>query len=263
MVVTDAVAEWPARRWSFDFFRQRYGADTVIVTDTLGKPNVARKLPLADFMDYVDRPEETALGRICTPTPLYVNHFSPFVAHPELLADFSDPYFIDNLYRQLKGDSADWYNQSFGWVFIGPAGTVTPLHIDLFGTHAWLAQLEGKKRCWLYPPSDAPYLYNGSVAPSNPDLSRFPLYSQAHPIEVALAPGEVLFIPAGWPHFVVSLEKSITLTYNFVDVSNFATHFQAIARDLPQWTRKLDTPALRQALGFRWICKGWETSCEP
>ena len=231
-----------------------------IVADTLGKPTAARKIALSDFVDYIEAPEQTALGQIPTPTPFYMNSYSPFVAHPELLRDFTDPYFVNNWYRTLQGPAADWYNDGFGWVFIGPAGTVTPLHVDLFGTHAWLAQIAGRKRCWLYAPSDAGYLYDGRVNPLMPDLNQFPLYRKASPIELVLEPGEVLFIPTGWMHYVIALEKSITLTFNFVDASNFASHMLAIARDLPYWARKVDTPAMRQSLGIRWSSKGWNYS---
>jgi Cupin-like domain len=262
VVVTDAVEKWPARYWSFRFFKERYGSDTVIVADTLGRPTIARKVSLSDFVDYIETPEQTALGQLPTPTPLYMNSYSPFVAHPELLQEFTDPYFLTNQYRTLQGPAADWYNQGFGWVFIGPAGTVTPLHVDLFGTHAWLAQITGRKRCWLFAPSDAPYLYDGKVNPLKPDLQHFPAYAEARPIELVLEPGEVLFIPTGWLHFVVALEKSITLTFNFVDASNFSNHILAMARDLPYWARKVDTPAMRQALGIRWNCKDWTNSCE-
>lgn len=258
VVVTDAVEQWPARAWSFDFFRQRYGDDVVIVADTLGRPNAARKATIRDFLNYVEYPDGSALSQVPTPTPLYMNSYSPFVQHPELLDDFQEPYFIDNWYRKMKGDFADWYNQGFGWVFLGPAATVTPLHVDLFGTHAWLAQIVGRKRITLYPPSQSSYLYGGAVDPLRPNLERFPLYANATPIELVLEPGEVVFIPTGWFHHVVSLDNSISLTFNFVNESNFATHVLAISRDLPLWTKKTGTPAMRQALGIEWVCKGWE-----
>lgn len=234
LIVTDAMDHWPARHWSFEFFRERYGEDTVIVTDRLGRPSVARKLKMRDYLRYIESPESTSLGQVPSPTPLYCNTYSPFSTHRELLNDFSDPYFIENAYRSLRGGAADWYNQGFGWIFIGPAGTVSQRHVDLFGTHAWLAQVTGRKRFRLFDPTGDAQCY-----------------------EFILEPGEVVFIPAGWSHEVVSLAPSISLTFNFVCAANFAAHILAISRDLPGWSRKVDTPTMREAAGIQWTCKGW------
>jgi hypothetical protein len=37
------------------------------------------------------------------------------------------------------------FNPGFHWVFIGAAGQATPTHVDPTLTHAWLAQLRGRK----------------------------------------------------------------------------------------------------------------------
>jgi hypothetical protein len=258
VIVTDATDDWNARAWSFDFFSENYGFDGVIVTDRLVKPTVTRKVLLCEYMDYVLRPESSRLASIQTPSPLYMNHYSPFVPHPELLDEFRDPYFVDNWFRNLTGAAADWYNDEFGWVFIGPAGTITPLHRDLFSTHAWLAQIHGRKRFFLFAPDDGVNLGGDGLNPAEPDLEKFPEYTGAHPFEVVLHPGEVLFIPANWYHYVVSLDPSISLTFNFINAANFGAHFMSTVTDLPAWSRKLDKARLRTALGFQWQCKGWD-----
>jgi ribosomal protein L16 Arg81 hydroxylase len=94
--------------------------------------------------------------------------------------------------------------------------------------------------------------------PAEPDLEKFPEYTGAHPFEVVLHPGEVLFIPANWYHYVVSLDPSISLTFNFINAANFGAHFMSTVTDLPAWSRKLDKARLRTALGFQWQCKGWD-----
>ena len=86
---------------------------------------------------------------------------------------------------------------------------------------------------WLFFPSyDLPYLYpiynnstdatfevNLSDVPG--EVSRYPLLALTHPRECTLSTGELLFVPSGWPHRVYNLEKSLAISANFVDGSNF------------------------------------------
>ena len=81
----------------------------------------------------------------------------------------------------------------------------------------------------FFPPDDIPLLYplyNHStdamfeVNLANPDLCNYPLLSLTHPRECILQPGELLFVPAGCPHRVENVEKSLAISANFVDSSN-------------------------------------------
>jgi histone arginine demethylase JMJD6 len=264
IVVTDATTNWPAReKWTFDFFRALCGSQPVIVTERLLNPSVVKKVRLDDFLNFVEFPPSSSLSKIATDTPLYLTHFSPFSRFPKLLEDFSQPYFIENCYAGLTGQMRDWYFDNFSWVFIGPAGTLSPLHVDLFGTHAWLAQIAGRKQFTLFPPQDGPYLYDGKVDPLNPDFERYPLFAQAKAHVTILEPGEVIFIPAGWVHHVVSLDTSISVTFNYANASNLALHVSSICRDLPAWTKKLDAPAARLGLGLKWVSKGFDFPNSP
>ncbi|MCM2255467.1 MAG: cupin-like domain-containing protein [Vicinamibacteria bacterium] len=253
VIVTDAMRSWAATEtWSFDFFADRYGEETVIVTDRLAGATRGRRCKLGDFMVYSRFPALTSLAAVAGPTPFYLTSFSPFARHPELLRDFDEPYFVDNALRELQGPLWDWYVEQFSWIFIGPPGTLSPLHVDLFGTHAWLAQVCGRKHFLLYSPADRPYLYGGAFDPDAPDLERFPLLPQARPIEAVLEPGEVIAIPRGWAHRVIALEPAISLTFNFVNRSNLASHLVEVGRNLPLWARKLQAPGFREGSGATW-----------
>ena len=76
-----------------------------------------------------------------------------------------------------------------------------------------LIQVIGRKRVVLYSPREATNLYlNGDKSEvldiDNPDLSRFPKFTEVIPYEGFMEPGDVLFIPAMWFHNVISLEVS-------------------------------------------------------
>jgi len=243
VVVTDATDAWPARaKWTFDFFSQRFGEKIVVVADRLGNAKAARKVRFSDYLTYCRFPFATSLAQANPEFPFYLTSFSPFSEHPELLEDFSEPYFVENVFQELTGELKKWYYDGFSWVFIGPQGTLSPFHVDLFGTHAWLAQLTGTKRFVLVPPP-------GIVATS--------------PVQCDLLPGEVIFIPAGWAHQVVSLEPSISVTFNFVNQSNCLRHLLAVSKDLPLWVKKIDTPAFAEANRQTWISRGFDARPKP
>ncbi len=107
-----------------------------------------------------------------------------------------------------------------GFFWLGPAGTVTPFHHDL--TNNFMIQLSGRKRVRLIAPCETPKLYNQRhcftpVDGRAIDTQRFPAMAGVPVPECVLEPGEVLFLPVGWWHFVEALDISVTVS---------ATHFK-------------------------------------
>ena len=106
-------------------------------------------------------------------------------------------------------------------IWIGKEGTRSSLHSDC--TDNLLVMLVGEKRLTLFPPRDHPYLYLvpraggglrlSQVQMEEPDHSAFPRFADAHPIEVVLRAGEVLYLPVGWVHFVRNTQDSVMVNY--------------------------------------------------
>jgi ribosomal protein L16 Arg81 hydroxylase len=46
------------------------------------------------------------------------------------------------------------------------------------------------------------------------DTDRYPLFARACLMDVVLEPGDALFLPAGWWHWVRSLSTSISATFS-------------------------------------------------
>lgn len=97
---------------------------------------------------------------------------------------------------------------------------VTPLHHDPH--HNVLAQVVGLKYVRLYPPSATRRLYpfqeglttNASqVDLAAPDLIRYPDFEGLPHQETLLQPGEMLYIPPGWWHYVQSLSVSFSVSF--------------------------------------------------
>ncbi len=93
-------------------------------------------------------------------------------------------------------DYLDTGSPDQGFLWIGPAGTITPFHHDL--TNNFMAQVIGRKRILLMPACELPAVYNHEhcfthVDGRAIDYNRFPMMRGAQVLECTLEPGEILF----------------------------------------------------------------------
>ena len=131
------------------------------------------------------------------------------------------PPYLGNLELRELNSLCHWpaYFDKIGppRYWLGPAGTVTPLHCDYDDN--LFAQIWGSKRIILAPPHHDEFLYpreanailfGSPFDPEAPDYERFPLARQASMIECLVEPGDMLYVPAGWYHQVRSLAFSLS-----------------------------------------------------
>jgi len=125
--------------------------------------------------------------------------------------DREDPESDDCEDRDARIETKAWF---------GPSGTISPLHYDPHDNI--LTQVVGYKYIRLYPPSQTPYLYphpdpklqnTSQVDVEHPDLERYPLFPEAKYTETVLAPGDALYIPPHYWHFVKSLTLSFSVNF--------------------------------------------------
>ena len=277
VIVTDATDCWRARsKWNFEFFKAAYGSD--FVTASFGLlSEVTKMTKLATFIDYLNAPTEELPGfwldgrdrkpLLQPPAPSASRHYllawHAFQRHPELYDDIVPaPYFVADWQMALSPalrDVFEWTSgREFFSIYVGPEGALSKLHQDFWHTHAYLAQIQGRKQCTLFSPQDSEFLYGGEVDPEQPDLARFERFEQATAYECVIEPGEVLFIPPKWWHHVRALEKSITVSHNFFNGTNFDEHLSRILRELPILVRGFDeSPSSREKLKIKWRSKGF------
>lgn len=91
----------------------------------------------------------------------------------------------------------------FRFVYLGPAGTFTPLHRDVYGSYSWSANIVGRKVWWLFPPGVEKDLVDrhGNLLF---DIRGHPNASKG--VKILQEEGEVLFVPSGWHHQVVNVD---------------------------------------------------------
>jgi hypothetical protein len=269
VIITDATENWPARsKWTFEFFKTAYGSDLAKVWLGIGGDPV-KVTTLSAYINYLDapsaelpgvwtgkggRPLQAVPGR----APFYLYGWGGFRRHPELYDDIAPaPYFVLDLVSTLSPalrDALEWPSRrEYTAIYIGPEGSLSSLHRDYWSTHGYLAQIRGRKRAILFSPEDSDFLYGGQVDPEQPDFKRFPLFDCATAYECIIEPGDTLLIPANWLHHVRGLEKSITVSHNFFNDSNFTQYMTHMLRHLPFLAKGIDrSPNWREELRIKW-----------
>uniref|UniRef100_A0A6B0VCC2 JmjC domain-containing protein n=1 Tax=Ixodes ricinus TaxID=34613 RepID=A0A6B0VCC2_IXORI len=125
-------------------------------------------------------------------------------------------------------EAVDW--SSFGFpgrdgresaFWLGSAGSNTPCHQDAYGCNL-VAELVGRKAWTLFPPEMSSSLYPtripfeessifSQVNLEKIDVARFPKTKLLKPYYVVLEPGDVLFVPSRWWHYVRCLDTSLSI----------------------------------------------------
>ncbi|XP_062968643.1 HSPB1-associated protein 1 isoform X2 [Cynocephalus volans] len=151
--------------------------------------------------------------------------------HSKFWAYADYKYFV-NLFEDKTDVFQDVRWSDFGFpgrngrestLWIGSLGAHTPCHLDSYGCNL-VFQVQGRKRWHLFPPEDTPFLYPtripyeessvfSKINVVNPDLKRFPQFQKAQRHMVTLSPGQVLFVPRHWWHYVESIDP-VTVSIN-------------------------------------------------
>ncbi|UJH66687.1 cupin-like domain-containing protein [Allomuricauda sp. SCSIO 65647] len=196
--------KWPAfHKWNFDFFANLQIEDQIDmeVGNVLNKDTVLTERKIKDFLEDVRDNKDKG-----TDDKTYLTAYQIFEEFPELLNDVDFSYLTDNTVDDVPA------------VWIGPKGTITGLHSD--DHNNMLAQIVGRKIMIVASPKfkqnfyPSPKFDYGAVLSrvdlNNFDEEKFPAFREIEFFIVELEPGDVLYNPKGWWHYVKSLEPSIS-----------------------------------------------------
>ncbi|XP_065585074.1 lysine-specific demethylase 8-like isoform X1 [Artemia franciscana] len=208
-VFQDCLNSWPAlneKHWTLSYLCDIAGHRTVPVEVGSKYTDESWSQQLVRFSDFVTMYIEKE-----NPSTGYLAQHRLFDQVPELKNDIRIPEYC------LFGDVEPEDIQINAW--IGPKGTVSPLHFD--PEHNFLCQVIGKKYIRLYSVNYTGLLYPHEGMLSNtsqvdildPDESKFPLFSSAPYWECILSEGEMLYIPPKMWHYVKSLSTSVSVSF--------------------------------------------------
>lgn len=211
-VFRGAAKNWRCcREWSLESFGARFAQDEVRVIDPvgIGYGTTGDGYTTVTMGEFVKRVADGGLDYL---------RFSPFaLEHPELGTE------LDLAWLKAYRGFAPRGELQF---FIGAQGTTTPLHAGI--PTNFFVQVRGRKRWRIYPPNiflyiDPPaarlHYYYSDANPDKPDAVRFPLFPLADCYETTLEPGDILWNPPYWWHYVENVDGvSIGVGYRTTSV---------------------------------------------
>ncbi|WP_210639702.1 cupin-like domain-containing protein [Pseudomonas sp. Tri1] len=210
LVISDALQDWPlfklSREESLVHFAELQGITRHgdYVKKTFSTERDFRSTSMADFIASLDSP--AVKGSDGEPPAYMGNNILP----AQLIEQINyPPYFDRSLFIPPR-------------IWIGPKGTLTPLHRD--DTDNLFAQVWGEKTFTLAAPHHREALGTWSTAPQGgldgcdfnpdaPDYQRFPNARDVTFIRVTLGAGDLLFLPEGWFHQVESVSTSLSVNF--------------------------------------------------
>ncbi|KAK2840111.1 hypothetical protein Q5P01_013851 [Channa striata] len=219
---------WPVLHWTAEHLSGRFGDKRLrfrlgrkeeITTPLFETQCSYVEAKLSQFLNWTLDQSGTDIG--------------PFVEYP--YSDYwayADYKYIAVLFQDQPSMFEDVRWSEFGFegrngrdstLWIGTEGANTPCHLDTYGCNLVL-QVQGRKRWHLFSPEDTANLYPtrvpyeessvfSQVNPVHPDLRSFPAFQRARAHIVTLQPGQVLYVPRHWWHYVESVDP-VTVSVN-------------------------------------------------
>ncbi len=189
--------EYPAvTKWTIDYFKRELGNIEVGVYDAANeKPDrstkgAPRKMKFGDYLDAITT----------GPTDLRLFLFNIMKHKPELRKDFDYPPITSRYLKHLP------------FMFFGGKDSVVRMHQDMDFANVFLTQLHGQKKVVLFAPEYSRFLYrypfnvHSSVDVEHPDFERYPALRFVEGQTCILEPGDTLFMPSGYWHYIRYLQ---------------------------------------------------------
>ena len=196
VVIAGGAQGW-CERWTPESLKERFGAHPVWVETGEENPQLRRRLQIS-MAELIDSVLAGSLEY-----RLRGLDFLSFI--PELKQEFFENRFFPQFFVGPAVSQNLW---------ISPRGNQSSFHHDA-NVDNLNVQIHGRKLFVLVSPASYRNLYPQSFGYSpvrvfepNPGYARF---AEARPVQAVLEPGDILFIPQYWWHWVRALEPSVNV----------------------------------------------------
>lgn len=266
ILLTGLMDDWRAcRDWvstdgqpNLSFFSLNFAKSRVQVADCDNKEFTDQKrlgMTVAEYMEYWgnlnDRFCETDFdGNRNNSSSLYLKDWHFVKEYPDYNAYTTPTFFLDdwlNLYLDTyrihgiqgvdEGGECDVSCSDYRFVYMGPKGTWTPLHADVFRSYSWSANVCGKKLWHFLSPSQSHLLYDRYMKQTVYDIygevsaTQFPGFSETYWLECIQERNEIIFVPSGWFHQVKNVEDTISINHNWFNACNISWVWNLLVND--------------------------------
>ena len=198
--------EWEAKKkWDLDYFLNlKEDREILLLSENFIQDD--NRYTKASFKKYIQMLKDSETGK--EKVKEYLTTLNIFEYYPHLKSEVDFSLF----------ENETKINEVTAW--IGPSGTISGFHADT--ANNMYAQIRGKKMFIICSadfnkqmyPSDK-HIFEAvasQVDINNFDSERFPRFNDVTFIKAILEPGDVLYLPQKWWHYVQSLDPSISIS---------------------------------------------------
>jgi hypothetical protein len=206
-------------KWSINYFKETMGDFMIDLFDNRNKESSKSAFTKADlkmrFGDYLDI---IAKDRH---TDLRIFLFNLFKLNPDLRNEYPCPDLFKGI---LDG---------IGFMFFGGKNTTVRIHQDIDMSNVIHTQFGGKKRVVLIAPEYSSLLYRlpfntySLINPDKVDYKKYPGLKFVKGYDFILEPGDSLFMPTGYWHYMTYLEGGFSVSYRKI-AQTVKTQLQAL-----------------------------------
>lgn len=143
----------------------------------------------------------------------------------------------------------DWLNEytngSYKFIYLGPKGSCTRLHVDVLCSFSWSTNICGRKRWYMIPPQYTYLLFDcfGNLAAHlHQDMeegeegnnSFYPglKLARSYAMEIIQESTETIFVPSGWYHTVENMQPTLSVNHNWINEANIAWSWRKISSEV-------------------------------
>ncbi|XP_019850996.1 PREDICTED: jmjC domain-containing protein 4-like [Amphimedon queenslandica] len=280
LIDQELTASWKARKlWQkggkpfLEYLKKEFGESQVPVTDCNDIQFSSHPKQTWSFAAYIDYWRQYNIS-------LYSSSDKHTEKRQLYLKDwhFTRDYPNYGLYTTPHVFSIDWLNEvwdqespgaedhhqvkdDYRFVYMGPKGTWTPFHVDVFRSYSWSVNVCGLKEWLIYPPGEEKHLRdkygNLPLDVTGTELQDTSMYPNAHkaikPLHVIQGIGQAIFVPSGWHHQVKNLEDTISINHNWTNGFGIAYTWKYLKTELILVEKEIDDCRSME---------GWSEQCQ-
>lgn len=205
VIITDFIhPDSPAlKKWTYEYFKEIAGDQVISLfgKEETSQDRVAsapvKKMKFSEYLDLIER----------EPTDLRIFLFNLLKLKPELNGDI--------IYNDVtNGKILKW----LPYLFFGGEGSSTRNHYDIDMSHVFISQYKGIKKIWLFPLDESvklykiPFNFHSLANLKDPDYDKFPALKTLKGLEAEIRPGETLFMPSGYWHYIQYVTEGYSIS---------------------------------------------------
>ena len=205
VIITDFIhKDSPAlSKWTYEYFKKIAGEQVISLygkeedsQDRVASAPVAQ-MKFSEYLDLIAR----------EPTDLRIFLFNLLKLKPELNKDI--------IYNDVTGGKViKW----LPYLFFGGEGSSTRNHYDIDMSNVFISQYKGIKKIWLFPLDQStnlykiPFNFHSLANLKSPDYETFPALKYLKGLEAEIHPGETLFMPSGYWHYIQYVTEGFSIS---------------------------------------------------